>query len=100
MRLFDHGERLIRMNAAFDDVPLLMGPLFVDDGGGEVLILGYGWPADASKTIYPPTEPRLAVNRRGGLGTLTGRSRWSCRPGGKRALDLLAPGDAAPIGSC
>jgi hypothetical protein len=41
-----------RMNDAFDEVPTLMGPLYVDDGGGDVVIFGLGWPADASKQLY------------------------------------------------
>jgi hypothetical protein len=31
---------------------VLIGPLYVDDGDGEVIVLGFGWPADASKTFY------------------------------------------------
>ena len=41
-----------RMSDAFDEVPMLVGPMFVDDGPGDVVIFGFGWPADASKTIY------------------------------------------------
>lgn len=46
------GEAYRRMSDAFQNVPLLAGPLYVDDGGGEVIIFGFGWPTDASKTIY------------------------------------------------
>jgi hypothetical protein len=41
-----------RMSKAFDSVPVLVGPLFVDDNGGDVLIFGFGWPLDSSKKIY------------------------------------------------
>lgn len=41
-----------RMSSAFDDIPMITGPMFVDDDNGEVVVLGFGWPADASKTIY------------------------------------------------
>lgn len=46
------GAAYRQMNSAFDEVPMLAGPLFVDDGGGDVLVLGLGWPPDASKTMY------------------------------------------------
>jgi hypothetical protein len=41
-----------RISDAFDDIPMLIGPMYVDDGDGEVIVFGFGWPADASKTIY------------------------------------------------
>lgn len=41
-----------RMSRAMDGVPLLIGPLFVDDGGGEVIIFGIGWPVEASRKMY------------------------------------------------
>lgn len=42
-----------RLSSAFDHgVPLLAGPLYVDDGGGDVVIVGLGWPPDASKRLY------------------------------------------------
>jgi hypothetical protein len=44
-----------RISDAFDDIPLLIGPLYVDDGDGDgdgdVMVFGFGWPVDASKTI-------------------------------------------------
>jgi hypothetical protein len=45
-------ENYRRISDAFDDVPLLIGPLYVDDGAGETVIFGFGWPADASKQMY------------------------------------------------
>lgn len=41
-----------RISSAFDDMPMLLGPLYVDDGGGDVIVFGFGWPADASETVY------------------------------------------------
>jgi len=46
------AEAYQRISDAFDEIPLLIGPMYVDDGGGEVIVFGFGWPADASKTIY------------------------------------------------
>src|SRR4051812_17189672 len=41
-----------RMSKAFESVPVIVGPLYVDDGGGGVLIFGFGWPLDSSKKLY------------------------------------------------
>jgi hypothetical protein len=42
-----------RMSATFDEgVPALAGPLYVDDGDGDVVIFGLGWPDNASKQLY------------------------------------------------
>jgi hypothetical protein len=42
-----------RLSSAFaEDVPMLTGPLYVDDGSGDVVVFGMGWPPDASKQIY------------------------------------------------
>lgn len=46
------AEAYDRISGAFDDIPMLVGPLYVDDSDGEVIVFGFGWPADASKTIY------------------------------------------------
>ena len=40
-----------RISRAFDGLPLLMGPLYVDDGDGDLVIFGFGWPSNASKEI-------------------------------------------------
>jgi hypothetical protein len=40
-----------RISRAFDGVPMLMGPLYVDDGDGDLVIFGFGWPPNASKQI-------------------------------------------------
>jgi hypothetical protein len=45
-----------RVSDAFENVPLLVGPMYVDDGGGDVIIFGFGWPGDASKTIYDAVD--------------------------------------------
>jgi hypothetical protein len=45
-------EAYNRIADAFDKIPMLVGPLYVDDGDGEVVVFGFGWPADASKTVY------------------------------------------------
>lgn len=41
-----------RLSSAFNNVPMFMGPLYVDDGDGNVVIFGFGWPADTSKKFY------------------------------------------------
>jgi len=41
-----------RVSGAFEEIPMLVGPLYVDDGDGEVIVFGFGWPADASKLVY------------------------------------------------
>ena len=46
------AEAYKRISGAFDDIPLLVGPLYADDNDGEVIVFGFGWPADASKTVY------------------------------------------------
>jgi hypothetical protein len=40
-----------RISRAFEAVPMLMGPMYVDDGGGDLVIFGFGWPSNASKQI-------------------------------------------------
>jgi hypothetical protein len=41
-----------RISGAFEEAPMLMGPVWVHDGGGEALVIGFGWPADASRQLY------------------------------------------------
>jgi hypothetical protein len=41
-----------RLSAAFENVPSLIGPLYLDDSNGELVIFGFGWPEKASKQIY------------------------------------------------
>ena len=38
-----------RISHAFDDVPMIAGPLYLDDDDGKVVIFGFGWPAKTSK---------------------------------------------------
>jgi hypothetical protein len=40
-----------RISDAFTDLPVLMGPLYVDDDGGDTIIVGLGWPGNASKMV-------------------------------------------------
>jgi len=49
-------EAYRRISGAFKEIPLLVGPLYVEDGDGEVLVFGFGWPIDASKTVYDAIE--------------------------------------------
>jgi hypothetical protein len=34
---------------AFSHMLLLVGPLYLDSGNGDLVIFGFGWPRDASK---------------------------------------------------
>lgn len=40
-----------RMSDAFTDIPVFMGPLYVDDDGGDTIIVGLGWPGNAPKMV-------------------------------------------------
>jgi hypothetical protein len=40
-----------RISDAYNDVPMLVGPLYVDDDNGHLVIFGFGWPSNASKMI-------------------------------------------------
>jgi hypothetical protein len=40
-----------RISDAFTDVPMLIGPLYVEDGGGETVVFGFGWPANSSEMV-------------------------------------------------
>lgn len=40
-----------RMSNALDGVPMFMGPLYVDDNHGDVIVFGLGWPTNASKQV-------------------------------------------------
>ena len=41
-----------QISRAFETVPALLGPLWVDDHEGDVIVFGFGWPANASKMIF------------------------------------------------
>lgn len=44
-------ETQTRIREAFTDIPILLGPLYVDDDDGKTIVIGFGWPTDASETV-------------------------------------------------
>lgn len=40
-----------RTSDTYNEMPMLLGPLYVEDGGGEVVVFGFGWPGNASEMI-------------------------------------------------
>jgi hypothetical protein len=40
-----------RLSSAFDGMPSLVGPLYVDDERAEVIVFGLGRPSDASEIV-------------------------------------------------
>lgn len=45
------AEAFARLSDAFEGMPALLGPMYVDDNDGEVVVFGLGWPANSSKLV-------------------------------------------------
>lgn len=41
-----------RVSEAFDKPPLIVGPLYADAFDGKIVVLGFGWPIDASQIAH------------------------------------------------
>lgn len=45
-------EAFKHVSSGFESVPAMLGALYVDAYDGDVVIMGFGWPDDASELVH------------------------------------------------